>query len=267
MVRGVTYELFAANTNPTMTQERLWEGIDMVLRAWTEHEGPFNYEGKFWHRRAVNIWPRPFQQPRPRIWITSTNDRENIKRIAREGHVFATFLSPTENVRKIFDVYRENYVSNGLPGGLAYMPLVFTADTEEEALKGADEIAWYLRTKSPQQLRNPPGYVGLDFNVNALKGTFTGRTDAIRAQGVEYLREQGVIIAGTPDSVIRQINRLYEMVGGFDHFLMMQQAGFLDHARTVKSMTMFAKEVYPAIRELPPSHCARMESVVKAAAQ
>ena len=267
MVRGVTYELFAANTNPTMTQERLWEGIDMITRAWTEHEGPFNYEGKFWHRRAVNIWPRPFQQPRPRIWITSTNDRENIKRIAREGHVFATFLSPHENVRKIFDLYRENYVSNGLPGGLAYMPLVFTAETDEEAMKGADEIAWYLRTKSPQQFRNPPGYVGLEFNVNALKGTFTGRTDAIRAQSLDYQREQGVIIAGTPDSVIKQVKRLYDLTGGFDHFLMMQQAGFLDHARTVKSMTMFAKEVYPAIRELPGTHCSRMESAKANAAE
>jgi hypothetical protein len=44
---------------------------------------------------------------------------------------------------------------------------------------------------------------------------------------------------GTPDQV-----------GGFDHLLVMQQAGFLDHARTVQSMTLFAKEVLPQIREL-----------------
>ena len=42
MVRGVTYEIFAANTNPTMTNERLWEGVDMVKKAWTHHEGNFN---------------------------------------------------------------------------------------------------------------------------------------------------------------------------------------------------------------------------------
>jgi len=33
--------------------------------------------------------------------------------------------------------------------------------------------------------------------------------------------------------------------------LMMQQAGFLDHKRTVSSMTLFAKEVYPQIKDLP----------------
>ena len=34
-VRGVPYEIFAANTNPTQTVERLWEGIDLVVKAWT----------------------------------------------------------------------------------------------------------------------------------------------------------------------------------------------------------------------------------------
>jgi hypothetical protein len=32
---------------------------------------------------------------------------------------------------------------------------------------------------------------------------------------------------------------------------MMQQAGFLDHKRTVASMTLFAREVYPQIQNLP----------------
>ena len=66
-VRGVPYEVFAANTNPTTTVERLWEGIDMVVAAWTRRGPPFNYEGRFWHKRNINIWPRPIQQPRPRI--------------------------------------------------------------------------------------------------------------------------------------------------------------------------------------------------------
>ena len=38
-VRGVPYELFASNANPTETQERLWETIDLCIRAWTSHDG------------------------------------------------------------------------------------------------------------------------------------------------------------------------------------------------------------------------------------
>ena len=65
IVRGVPYEIFAANTNPTQTLERLWEGVDLIQKAWTSHDGPFNFEGRFTHRRMVNVWPRPYQQPHP----------------------------------------------------------------------------------------------------------------------------------------------------------------------------------------------------------
>ena len=55
---------------------------------------------------------------------------------------------------------------------------------------------------------------------------------------------------GTPDQVVAQIKREYERVGGFDHLLMMMQAGFLDHKRTVSNINLFAKEVYPQIRNM-----------------
>jgi alkanesulfonate monooxygenase SsuD/methylene tetrahydromethanopterin reductase-like flavin-dependent oxidoreductase (luciferase family) len=255
-VRGVPTEIFAANTNPTETYERLWDGIDLVKKAWTTHDGPFNYEGRFWHARAVNIWPRPYQQPHPPIWITGSSDKENIKRIARAGYTFAMFLQPWEREREMFDAYRENYVPNGVPGcgGIAYMPLVYTADSEAEAARGAEEMMWFLRSiKVGPQISNPPGYTELANNVKALQGKYAGRTAAVRTQGLDYLRDQGIVIAGTPDSVAAQVKRFYELVGGFDHLLMMQQAGALSHERTVRSMTLFAREVYPQIRELPGS--------------
>ena len=251
-VRGVPYEIFAANTNPTQTVERLWEGIDLVSKAWTTTDGPFNFEGKFTHKRAINLWPRPYQTPHPAIWITGSSDLENIKRAASRGFVFATFLQPHEKVKWMFDGYRSAYRDTGLPGGggTAYMPLVYTADSDEEAEKGARALTWYLDAKSEPQYRNPPGYVPVEYNVQALKGTFTGRTDAMRKQSIEYLRDQGVIIYGKPDDVAKQIKRLYDLVGGFDHLLMMGQAGHLNHEMTKGSMTLFAKEVYPQVKDL-----------------
>jgi len=253
IVRGVPYEIFAANTNPTQTLDRLWEGVELVVKAWTSHEGPFNFEGRFTHKRAVNIWPRPYQQPHPQIWITGSSDKENIKKVASLGYVFATFLQPYDKVKEMFDTYRANYIERGLPtgGGVAYMPLVYTGNSDEEAEKGAQELTWYLKSKTAPQFRNPPGYVPVATNVKALQGAYSGRTDAVRSQGLDYLKEQGVLIYGTPDSVAQQVKRFYKLVGGFDHLLMMQQSGFLDHKRTVSSMTLFAREVYPQIKDLP----------------
>ncbi|HEV2574752.1 LLM class flavin-dependent oxidoreductase [Methylocella sp. CPCC 101449] len=252
-VRGVPYEIFAANTNPTQTVERLWEGIDLVAKAWTSTEGPFNFEGRFTHKRAINLWPRPYQTPHPAIWLTGSSDLDNIKRAAARGFVFATFLQPHAKVKWMFDGYRSAFRDTGLPGGggTAYMPLVFTADSDAEAEAGAKELTWYLDAKSEPQYRNPPGYVTVDFNVQALKGAFSGRSEAMRKQSIEFLKDQGVLIYGKPDDVAQQIKRLYDLVGGFDHLLMMQQAGYMSHERTVKSMTLFAKEVYPQIIDLP----------------
>lgn len=252
-VRGVPYETFAANSNPTQTVERLWEGLDLIVKAWTTHDGPFNFEGKFWHKRQVNLWPRPYQTPHPQIWITGSSDKGAITKVGERGYIFAMFLQPYDKVKDMFDTYRASFVEHGLPGGggLAYMPLVYTAETDEEAEKGAKELTWYLSAKTEPQFRNPPGYVPVAFNVKALQGTYSGRTDAVRTQGLEYLREQGVLIYGKPDSVAQQVKRFYEKVGGFDHLLMMQQAGFLSHERTVKSMTLFAKEVAPQLKDLP----------------
>ena len=252
-VRGVPYEVFAANTVPSRTVERLWEGIDLIQKAWTSSGEPFNFEGQFTHRRAVNLWPRPYQTPHPPIWITGSSDLPAISRAAARGFVFATFLQPHTKVKQLFEAYRASYRLNGQPGGggTAFMPLVYVGDTESEAEAGMKELLWYMQAKTEPQYRNPPGYAPVETNVEAFRGAFAGRTDAMRAKSLEFQKEQGVVMYGTPDQVIVQIKRFYDLVGGFDHLLMMMQAGFLDHKRTVANIHRFAKDVYPAIRGLP----------------
>lgn len=251
-VRGVPYEIFCSNTNPTQTGERLWEGIELIRRAWTSHNGPFNFEGTHWHKRQVNIWPRPFQQPHPPIWTTGSTVSPAVAEIARKGYHFASFLQPYDVVRQLFDVYRSGCAEGSAAANarLAFMPLVFVADSAAEARAGAEKLSWFITSKTPPQFRNPPGYVSVDVNVRALKGEFAGRTAAIRQRGLDYLIEQGVVAAGPPDEVVAQITRFHDRVGGFGHLLCMLQAGFLSHQETVGSMALFAREVYPRIRHL-----------------
>ena len=181
---------------------------------------------------------------------------ESVRRAASKGYVFATFLQPYTKVRELFDAYRSNYVDNGQPGGggLAFMPIVYVGDTEAEAERGARELTWYLKAKVEPQFRNPPGYVPVSATAAALKSNGDARArsnDGLRQVTLEQQRDLGVVMYGTPDQVAAQIRQEYERVGGFDHLLMMMQAGFLDHKSTVRNMTLFAKEVYPQIRDLP----------------
>ena len=45
-VKGVPFEISPANTNPADLMERFWEAHDLILKAMTSHDGPFNWEGR-----------------------------------------------------------------------------------------------------------------------------------------------------------------------------------------------------------------------------
>jgi alkanesulfonate monooxygenase SsuD/methylene tetrahydromethanopterin reductase-like flavin-dependent oxidoreductase (luciferase family) len=60
-VRGVPYEILPANSNPVRMNERHWEALDLIVKTWTHHDGPFSFEGRFFHHRSINIWPRCYQ--------------------------------------------------------------------------------------------------------------------------------------------------------------------------------------------------------------
>jgi alkanesulfonate monooxygenase SsuD/methylene tetrahydromethanopterin reductase-like flavin-dependent oxidoreductase (luciferase family) len=54
------------------------------------------------------------------------------------------------------------------------------------------------------------------------------------------------LVIGTPDTVIRQIQRVRELVG-ISHFNCSFWFGDLDQARVLRSMELFAQEVMPAV--------------------
>ena len=61
--------------------------------------------------------------------------------------------------------------------------------------------------------------------------------------------EKGNLFCGSAETVVKQIRRFYDAVGGFGNFLAIGQAGFLDHEETVAGIRLLAREVYPALRE------------------
>jgi alkanesulfonate monooxygenase SsuD/methylene tetrahydromethanopterin reductase-like flavin-dependent oxidoreductase (luciferase family) len=266
----VPTEIAPANSNPVRMAERMWEAHDLILKAWTTHDGPFSWEGRYFHYRNVNVWPRPYQQPHPPVWI-SASTTGSVGEVADRGYVLAIFLSGSKDARVYFDVYRERYaqrVAHAAAGGtgdgagsaatiappdrFAYLALTCVGETDEIGLRGVRKIMWYMQTnKVAPQFRNPPGYSTLTTNVRAMRG---GGLPTLRPLGqltAEDLIDRGVIFAGNPDSVYTQIKRFSDETGGLGNLIIMGQGGFLSHEETVANLTLFAKEVAPRLRELP----------------
>jgi hypothetical protein len=71
----------------------------------------------------------------------------------------------------------------------------------------------------------------------------------MRSGSVQDLIDGGVLFCGTPDQVYEQLVAFCEYCGGMGNLLMMGQAGYLNHADTVDSLTLFATEVLPRLKE------------------
>jgi alkanesulfonate monooxygenase SsuD/methylene tetrahydromethanopterin reductase-like flavin-dependent oxidoreductase (luciferase family) len=253
-VRGVPWEVAAANSNPVRMNERHWEALDLIIKAWTATEGPVSHEGRFFHHRNINIWPRPYQHPHPPIWVSTTSP-SGAARVGERGFIQATFLTGFDGTRAIFDAYRKGWQQSGRAGAvpldrLAYAALVYAAPSEREARAGAEKLLWYITAnKVLPQYTLPPGYVSIRAAVDVLRGKNNPLSHFGERPTVESAIESGIMIAGTPDQVVKQVRKLYDHVGGFGHLLLMGQAGFLEHDETTLGIRTFAREVYPRLND------------------
>ena len=164
-VRGVPYEVLPANSNPVRMNERQWEAMDLIVKAWTSHDGPFSHEGRFFHHRNINIWPRPYQQPHPPIWVSHHHAGRRRRASARAAMCRRPSSPASSGTPAIYDAYRKGWREAGRGSDvpinrLAYAALVYTGESEAEARAGAEKLLWYMTAnKVPLHFCYPPGYV------------------------------------------------------------------------------------------------------------
>src|SRR5438105_1949248 len=78
--------------DPVDLMDRYWEAHDLILEAMTNQNEQFSWEGKHFNYRAVNLWPRPIQQPHPPVWVSS-NSPGSGKWVAEKGYNLMSFLT------------------------------------------------------------------------------------------------------------------------------------------------------------------------------
>ena len=264
-VKGSPQEVFPANSNPVDMLERFWEAHDLIIKAMSTHDGPFIWEGRHFNYRNVNVWPRPIQDPHPPIWVTGGSAGSAVS-IAEKGYVFATLNTGFSLTKSLFEAYRKA-ARPGLATNnkLAYLALLSLGHTKEEAFRRADQVLDYVRNSGrvAPHYTNPPGYSPVTANVAALRAGITGGLGShqqVRSRGgdrlsrdnltVESMIDAGVMFAGTPDMVCKQIEEFRNYVGGFNHLMFMSQGGWMSHADTAANIELFGKEVLPRIRDV-----------------
>lgn len=263
-------EMASNNVSAVDNGERYWEAIDLIVKTLTHHEGPFSWEGRHFTHRHVNIWPRPYQQPLPRLWA-ATGDPVTAAEVGRRGMVNVLVLRGPEGTKQAFAANRKARADAGLPPStterFGYAAMVAVAPTREEGVRLGEKLLWFLNTSlksapqygkflagaappeaAPMIYRSAPrtpSEAGQPVSANANARALMGITP-------EQAMARGILFAGTPDDVYRQIMELHGTVGGFGHLVMIGRSGFMTHAETEASIRLFAREVLPRLAAVKP---------------
>jgi len=262
LVKGTDYELSISNNNPARMMDRYWEAHDIVKAALTSLDGPFSWEGEYFHYRNVNVIPRCYQQPHPPFWIPC-HSGSSAREAARRGYTMATFLSGP-GAKPTIEAYRDEYLKTFKRSApldrLAYLGLFALARDEKTAKDRARRSALWLATegRTPDGVRLPSGYVSSLDKARVLKDPESAkRFRELLPNGrmvsnpptADELIEVGMMFSGTPDQVFDQLKTFIGKIGPFGN-LITQTGGALESSENMDSMRLFATEVWPRLQEL-----------------
>jgi alkanesulfonate monooxygenase SsuD/methylene tetrahydromethanopterin reductase-like flavin-dependent oxidoreductase (luciferase family) len=254
-VKSGATEMTSGDANPMRIREREWEAIDLIEKALTSHDGPFSWEGKFFSHAHVNIWPRPYQSPRPEFWA-ATSDLPTCAELGRRSMINTLLFGGYERTKTAFDTYKKARQAAGLPAPgedrFSYMAFCYVGDTDEEAYRIGQKIPWFLTVSiksAPQMSKFMPGQIPPEMTPAAWRAGASKRPTDL---SVESLVRQGQMFCGNPDTVVRQIKEFRQRVGGVGRIIMMTRQGLVTHTEAMKSFSLAAREVLPQLQGLAP---------------
>lgn len=250
-VRGIGCEYHVFNINPTTSRDRFHEAHDLIIRAWTEH-GPFSHHGKYFNYNYVNLWPRPFQQPHPPVWIPSQGSGETIEWAAEKRYTYLQTYTPAENVKLFFDDYREKAEEFGYAAPssqLGWALPIYVAETDEKAYEESKDHLEFFFNKLlnfPPEYILPPGYSSPESmrKVRERKGYM-----ARASLTAKDMIERGLVIVGSPKTVVDRLKEYHSKLQ-FGHLIGTLHFAGLPHENTLKNIELFGKEVIPHLRHL-----------------
>ncbi len=239
--RGVPNEFMTYGTNPEESRERLYEGLDLVRKAWTEPE-PFGWEGRYYRFRTVSIWPQPFQKPFPRILVTGTT-RETAEYAAQQDFDIGIAFQTTELAAEQTKIYLDaaNAAGHERTGAnVLFRHFAYVAETDAQAL--ADCQAW--NHGSLAGILAPPPKKAAAFGAAMADVIGTGNFG-----GVANMRTASPLpfFLGSPETVAAQIKAFGETTG-IERVEIVMSGDVVPADAALRSTRLFGQEVIPRVR-------------------
>jgi alkanesulfonate monooxygenase SsuD/methylene tetrahydromethanopterin reductase-like flavin-dependent oxidoreductase (luciferase family) len=227
---GSQYEEFITfGVDPKEMNQRAWESIDWIRRAFTE-PGEFSHEGRFYDIPDMTFTTKPVQDPVP-IWWGGMGPL-NQKRAAERGFNFIGPFNPG------YDAQLIAAGRNPADHQVSLMQMVCVADSTDKAWEIAGEGLEYfvnfyeMRKDLHGQIPPPERRVTVDMLRSGNAGFWTAAV-------------------GTPDEVLAALTPLaMGVIGRITQFALQFRHAGMSNADTHHSMRLFADHVLPALAEV-----------------
>jgi alkanesulfonate monooxygenase SsuD/methylene tetrahydromethanopterin reductase-like flavin-dependent oxidoreductase (luciferase family) len=238
LLRGTTNEALSYDLNPEESRERTDEGMELILKAWTEPQ-PFGWQGRHFQYRTVSIWPRPQQQPHPPTYALGTS-REALEFAARHRLGCGVSYGPYDVMARATRHYRDECARHGWepkPEQIVYRANMLVAGSDEEA----HALLEQQPDRAPFSMRS--GVADAIAKVDA-------RNIAGQARAPVRMGALPTTFIGSPDTVVEQVRQCKEMVGCGVLDLSLHPPGLPDPEPLMRALDLFATKVLPRIREI-----------------
>ena len=247
------FEVFEIDSEKGEQRTVTRETLDAVLGIWNDDLPKGVHDNGHW--RFVNPEPtpdvnfkihlKPYQKPYPPIAVAGFSAKSDTLAMAGERGWIPMSINhvPFHTLKTHWDAYAEGAKKTGNnPDRTSWRIArdVYIADTTEQAreevLNGTIARDWFGYVYPVLKKYNFMKVVKLDPDMS---------DDDVTA---EYMVDN-IWVVGSPDDVVDKLRRLYESVGGFGSVLAMHHE-WEPRDKWIKSMTLLANEVIPALSDL-----------------
>ena len=238
---------------PMEQRARYYEAHDLIKKAWTATEG-FAWNGTYYQLPMVNIWPQPFQQPHPPIWVPGNASPSTWDFVLKHdySYCFLTYFGAkgAKHMVEGFWQRAEELGRDRNPYRLNFLIPVGVSETDEQAEKDYGHAAEYLYHKGlhlPEQLLAPPGHM----THSSLTHLITKRPfppyDEFKKMKFNDFNDKDYVVCGSAKTVTDRLTEIIKTLN-VGHLMILPQFGSLSHEKTMINIDRIAKKILPNLR-------------------
>ena len=215
------------------TRDRLFEGLEVIMKAWNNES--FSHEGQYWQFHDVTVVPKPYQKPHPPTRVAAYS-RDTFPLIGSMG--YPTFLLSGRGLDYLDEQmkeYRKARKDGGHTGPadvLLRIP-VYVGETTERARSEPQDSALYQQAYGAKFLS---GFAATPEDL--------ARQQSAGALSYDELIEQRLVF-GTPEEVTERLQEHTERLGLTGFILEVNHGGQIPYDRVVNSMRLLSEKVMP----------------------